>query len=118
MTTTAQVAAVASLGDSAEIARRRGLNTEGLDLLTATLRAHSLDPAPGAVGNFLYVEAGPEAAGLVDRLLRAGVIVRPLPGFGAPTAIRISVGTPEENEFFAAALARVVEGDPVGVPRR
>jgi histidinol-phosphate aminotransferase len=36
------------------------------------------------------------------------VIVRPLAGFGAPTAIRVSVGTPEENEFFAAALGRVL----------
>ena len=36
------------------------------------------------------------------------MIVRPLHGFGAPTAIRVSVGTPEENEFFAAALGRVL----------
>jgi histidinol-phosphate/aromatic aminotransferase/cobyric acid decarboxylase-like protein len=36
------------------------------------------------------------------------VIVRPLGPFGAPGAIRVSVGTPEENEVFASALARVV----------
>jgi len=34
--------------------------------------------------------------------------VRPLAGFGSPTAIRISVGTPEELDLFAAALGRVL----------
>jgi histidinol-phosphate aminotransferase len=36
------------------------------------------------------------------------VIVRPLGGFGAPTAVRVSVGTPDENAFFADALGRVL----------
>jgi len=35
------------------------------------------------------------------------VIVRPTAGFGAPNAIRVSVGTPEETAIFAEALARV-----------
>jgi histidinol-phosphate aminotransferase len=108
VTTPAQVAALASLDDLAEIARRRGLNEEGLVRLDVTLREHGLTPTDGAVGNFLYVEVGEDAARLYDALLHEGVIVRPLAGFGAPTAIRISVGTPEENEFFAAALGRVL----------
>jgi histidinol-phosphate aminotransferase len=108
VTTQAQVAAVASLDDSGEIARRRGLNEEGLVRLDVTLREHGLTPVDGAVGNFLYVEVGEDAPRLYDALLHEGVIVRPLAGFGAPTAIRISVGTPEENEFFAAALGRVL----------
>ena len=61
VTTTAQVAALASLGDPAEIARRRALNAEGLVRLAATLREHGLEPAEGAVGNFLYVETGEDA---------------------------------------------------------
>ncbi len=108
MTTTAQVAALASLGDADEIARRRALNAEGLGRLAATLREHGLEPAEGAVGNFLFVDVGEDAGALYERLLRQGVIVRPLHGFGAPTAIRVSVGTPEENEVFAAALGRVL----------
>ena len=44
-----------------------------------------------------------------ERLLREGVIVRPLHGFGAPTAIRVSVGTPDENEVFAEALGRALQ---------
>src|SRR5439155_24163647 len=98
-----QVAALASLDDPAEIARRRKSNADGLVRLAATLREHALEPADGAVGNFLYVDVGEDAQALYQRLLHAGVIVRPLHGFGAPTAIRISVGTPEETAFFADA---------------
>jgi histidinol-phosphate aminotransferase len=61
-----------------------------------------------SVGNFVYAETGADATELFDRLLREGVIVRPLAGFGAPSAIRVSVGTPEENDFFAAALGKVL----------
>ena len=44
---------------------------------------------------------------LYDRLLRKGVIVRPLKAFGLPECIRVSVGTEEENAFFAKALKEV-----------
>ena len=108
VTTTAQVAALASLDDGGEVARRRALNREGLDRLAATLRRYGLEPAAGAVGNFLYVEIGEEAQRLYEALLREGVIVRPLAGFGAPRALRVSVGTPEELELLGAALGRVL----------
>jgi histidinol-phosphate aminotransferase len=108
VTTTAQVAALASMDDPAEIANRRALNAEGLARLAATLRDHGFEPVDGAVGNFLFVETGEDAQPLFERLLREGVIVRPLRGFGAPSAIRVSVGTPEENAFFAHALGRVL----------
>jgi len=104
VTTTAQVAALASLGDGAELERRRALNAAGLDRLATILGDRGLSPIAGAVGNFLYVEVGDDALALYDRLLRRGVIVRPLAGFGAPGAIRISVGTNEELDFLAAAL--------------
>ena len=108
VTSPAQAAALASIGDADEIAGRRALNAEGLVRLAGTLREHGLEPAPGAVGNFLYVEIGADAARLYDALLHEGVIVRPLAGFGAPTAIRVSVGTPAENAFFGEALGRTL----------
>ena len=108
VTSPAQAAALASMDDSAEIERRRNLNATGLAQLTRSLREHGFEPAPGAVGNFLYVEIGEEAPRLYDALLHEGVIVRPLAGFGAPHALRISVGSPEENAFFAEALGRVL----------
>jgi histidinol-phosphate aminotransferase len=108
VTTQAQAAALASLDNGAELLRRRALNAEGLAQLDRTLREHGFTPAEGAVGNFLYVEVGDDAPRLYDALLREGVIVRPLSGFGAPRALRISVGSPEENVFFAEALGRVL----------
>jgi len=105
----AQAAAAASLGDEAELGRRRALNAAGREELAATLRAHGLEPAGPAIGNFLFVDVG-DGAALFDRLLRQGVIVRPLAGFGAPEAIRVTVGTPEENAFFAASLGQVLSG--------
>jgi histidinol-phosphate aminotransferase len=108
LTTTAQVAAVASVGEAEQLAVRRALNAEGLARLAEILRAHGLEPVDGAVGNFLFVELGEDARPLYERLLGEGLIVRPLHGFGAPTAIRVSVGTPEEHELLSAALGRVL----------
>jgi histidinol-phosphate aminotransferase len=79
---------------------------EGLARLDAAVREHGFEPVP-SVGNFVYVETGGDANTLFERLLHEGVIVRPLGGFGSATAIRVSVGTPEEIDVFAAALERV-----------
>ena len=109
LTTSAQAAAIASIGGVAEIARRRAVNADGLARLRSILAEHGLEPVP-SVGNFLYVDTGTDANALFERLLLEGMIVRPLAGFGSPTAIRISVGTPEELDLFAAALGRVLPG--------
>ncbi len=107
VSTAAQVAALASLDDHAEIARRRALTAEGRRDLEATLREHGLEPAGPAVANFLFADVGEDARPFFEALLRQGAIVRPMAGFGAPNALRITVGTPEENAFFADALAAV-----------
>ena len=109
VTATAQAAAIASIGDEEELARRRAANAEGRAQLEQALRAHGLEPAGPALGNFLYAEVG-DGRALFEQLLREGVIVRPLAGFGAPEAIRVSVGTEDENAFFAAALGHVLSG--------
>ena len=105
--TPAMVAATVSIGDEAELARRRAANAEGLRRLRDIMLAHGFDPLP-SVGNFVYAETGADANDLFERLLREGVIVRPLGGFGAPTAIRVSVGRPEELDILASALERVL----------
>jgi histidinol-phosphate aminotransferase len=58
-------------------------------------------------GNFVYAEVG-DGRALFDQLLRQGVIVRPLAGFGAPEAIRVTAGTEEENLVFRTALGQVL----------
>jgi histidinol-phosphate aminotransferase len=109
VTASAQAAAVASIGNDAELARRRAANAEGRAFLEHTLRSQGLEPAGPALGNFVYAEVG-DGRAVFEQLLREGIIVRPLAGFGAPEAIRVSVGTPEENELFAAALGHVLSG--------
>ena len=108
ITTPAQAAALASLGNDAELARRRTLNAEGLARLEQMLRDHGLDPVP-SVGNFVYVDTGGDANELFERLLREGIIVRPLAGFGSTKAIRISVGAPDELDVLADVLGRVLQ---------
>jgi histidinol-phosphate aminotransferase len=110
VTSPGQVAALASLDDTAEIDRRRRSNAEGRQQLERILREGGLDPAAPAVANFLYADVGDDSRPYFERLLREGVIVRPLHGFGAPTAIRVTVGTPDEHEFLAEALGRIGSG--------
>ena len=106
VTTPAQEAALVSLDDQAEVARRRAANRESMAALDAALRGGGLEPVPG-VANFLFVETGEDAAGLDDALLRRGVIVRPMGPFGAPGALRISAGTLDEIAFLAEQLAAI-----------
>jgi histidinol-phosphate aminotransferase len=102
-----QEGALASLADEDELARRRRVNREAIERLVQVLRNEHYHPVTPALGNFLFVEVGDDAAALDAALLRQGVIVRPMGAFGASTALRITAGTPEEIDFFAEALAAV-----------
>jgi histidinol-phosphate aminotransferase len=59
--------------------------------------------------NFLYCELGEDAAAVAQRLQAEGVIIRPLGPWGAPTAIRVTIGTREQNGIFLSAFKRVME---------
>jgi histidinol-phosphate aminotransferase len=107
VTTPAQEAALASVDGAAELARRRSVNRESMAALEAVLRSHGFDPVGPAAGNFLFVDVGTDADALNDALLRRGVIVRPMGSFGAPSALRITAGTPEEIAFLGEQLASV-----------
>jgi histidinol-phosphate aminotransferase len=107
ITTPAQEAALASLGDRRELERRRLENAAQRPEVEQILREHGLEPAGPAVANFLYCELGEDSRPLFEQLLREGLIVRPTHGFGGPNAIRVTVGTAEENAFLAQALDHV-----------
>jgi histidinol-phosphate aminotransferase len=107
VTSAAQAAALASLDEPEEIERRRRANVAAVTELEGMLRERGYEPAGPAVANFLYADTGADSRTLFEALLQEGVIVRPLHGFGAPTAIRVTSGTADENRFFAEALARV-----------
>ncbi len=72
----AQVAALASLDDTAEVERRRAANRVAVDALTELLRAHGLEPHPDSATNFVLVDIGADADAATAALLAAGVSVQ------------------------------------------
>jgi histidinol-phosphate aminotransferase len=103
----AAAAAIASLGDTGELARRRDQNRVERERLVAGIRSLGLDPLPAAA-NFVCVEVG-DGDALAGRLEREGVIVRPLAAFGAAGCIRVTVGLNDENDLFLSALERCMQ---------
>jgi histidinol-phosphate aminotransferase len=105
----ALVAATAALGDAAFVRRSRELNLAGMQQLVDGFRRLGLAWIP-SFGNFASVEipranGEPQAGAAFEKLLRQGVIVRPVGGYGLPDHLRVTVGLPEENDRFLAALA-------------
>lgn len=105
-------AAAAALDDKAFIEQSYALNRAGLKQLEAGASALGLRYIP-SVGNFLAIEFArvdgkPQAGVVFDKLLRQGVIVRPVAGYEMPDHLRVTVGTQAENEQFLSALARVL----------
>jgi histidinol-phosphate aminotransferase len=106
ITQPAQDAALASLDQDEELLRRREVTARGRAQLVEICAGLPVRVGPRPVANFVYVDTGREARPLFEALLREGVIVRPLAPFGAPEAIRVTVGTAEENDLFGEALSR------------
>lgn len=107
VSTPALAAAVAALADDSYLARSVANNREGLLFLGEGLRDQQVAFIP-SIGNFITLDCGRPAAPVFDALLREGVIVRPLAGYGLPDHLRVSVGTKEENARFLSALRRVL----------
>jgi histidinol-phosphate aminotransferase len=102
----AMVAACAALEDADFIEESRVMNATGLVQLEAGFRRLGLEYIP-SFGNFITVRVG-DAARVYDSMLREGVIVRPIAGYGMPEHLRVTVGLPEHNERFLAALERAL----------
>lgn len=105
----AEAGALAALGDEEHIRKSLENNASGTAILTKKLSEMGLRVVP-TWANFLYVDVDEDAAALAKRIQDEGVIVRPLTVWGAPRSIRITVGTPDQNEKFLAALAKVGQG--------
>jgi histidinol-phosphate aminotransferase len=103
----AQVAAAAALQDLPHVAETRAQTEAGRKYLTEQCRALGLGVVPSQA-NFLLVDVGRPGAAVTQALLRQGVIVRPMGGYGFPTHLRISVGTARENERCIGALRAVL----------
>lgn len=103
----AQACALAALEDSDFVAESVALNAEQRAILAGELQARDLSVLPSQA-NFLTFGCGPEAASIYQALLRKGVILRSLAGYGLPEHLRVTVGTPDENRRFLAALDTVL----------
>jgi histidinol-phosphate aminotransferase len=98
----ALAAAAAALTDDEFVARSREVNFAGMAALTAGFKRLELPYIP-SVGNFVTVRVG-DGAEVFRRLLRRGVIVRPIAGYGLPEHLRITVGSEPENARLLQAL--------------
>jgi histidinol-phosphate aminotransferase len=100
----ALAAATAALDDMEFVARSYAENLQGLRQLEEGSRNLGLDFIPSH-GNFITIRVG-KAPEIYKRLLRRGVIVRPVGGpYELPEHLRVTVGTAQENDKFLAALA-------------
>jgi histidinol-phosphate aminotransferase len=102
----AQAAASAALDDTEHVRRSVESNRAGLAQMASGLHSLKIKFVP-SVANFLLVIFGTDTEPLVEELLKHGVIVRPMRWMGFPMALRVTVGTHEENEKFLRALAEV-----------
>ena len=107
----AQAAAIAALNDSAFLQQSAKLNADGYRQLTQAFDEMALEFVQ-SFGNFVLVKVGDDAdagARVNLALLKKGIIVRPVAGYGLPQWLRISIGLPEENVAFIAALREVLK---------
>jgi histidinol-phosphate aminotransferase len=105
----AQAAAVAALDDDDHVERTLRMNSAGKARLYEEFDILGLPYAP-TEANFVWVDVQRDSRAVFQALLRKGVIVRTGDIFGAPTHLRVTVGTPEEMEAFTGALRDVLAG--------
>ncbi len=103
----AQAAAVAALADVDFLKRSATLNRAGLKSLAEGFDRLGLHYLP-SFGNFILVKVG-DANAINEKLLKAGVIVRPVAGYGLPEWLRVSVGLPHENDKFLQAMQAILK---------
>jgi histidinol-phosphate aminotransferase len=109
----AQAAALAALDDRNHLQRvveNNAIQSRDLGQGLAALGYRVLPTS----ANFLFCDLGEEAAAVANRLQEEGVAVRPLGPWGAPNCIRVTIGTPEQNQIFLGAMRRLGARDATG----
>jgi histidinol-phosphate aminotransferase len=102
----AQAGALAALDDAEHIRKTRENNARGLKYLETAFRKLKLKYIPSSA-NFILVRVD-EGHHVFEGMQKLGVIVRPMEPYNLPEWIRITVGTPEENERCVSALKKVL----------
>jgi histidinol-phosphate aminotransferase len=99
-------AAIAALDDHLFVAESYELNRRGMEQLVAGLKRLGLEHIPSH-GNFVTFRVG-DGAGVNQKLLKQGVIVRPIGGYGLPEWLRVTIGSEPENTRFLDVLERAL----------
>ncbi len=102
----AQVAAIAALDDQTHVQRTVESNRREVEFLSKELSARGVKYVP-TFSNFIFMDLGKPSKDVDAAMLRHGVIIRPMAGWGFPTMIRVSIGTHDQNVKFLAALDTV-----------
>lgn len=110
----AEAAALGALDDKAHVRHTQENNAAGAAWVSERVREMGVRVVP-TWANFLYIDLDDDASEVAKRLQNEGIIIRPLTGgWGAPKAIRVTIGTPEQNEKFVKAFKKVMEKAVVG----
>jgi histidinol-phosphate aminotransferase len=104
----ALVGAEAAISDLDQVRRAVRLVTDGEAQMRAALPALGVKLYPTA-GNFVLADVGNNGHAVYERLLRHGVIVRPVAGYGLPRCLRITLGTAAQNDRLITALAAALQ---------
>lgn len=102
----AEAAALAAVRDEVHIRRTVENNTAGAAWLEERLSELGVHTVPTSA-NFVFFEVDENADVFAGRMQAEGVIVRSLVPWGIPNGIRLSIGTPEQNEAFVRAFKKV-----------
>ncbi|AJE08257.1 histidinol-phosphate transaminase [Mannheimia haemolytica] len=103
----ALASAIAVMNDDEFVKKVAENNRLEMARYEAFCQANGLEYIPSK-GNFITIDFKRPAAPIYEALLREGVIVRPIAGYGMPNHLRISIGLPQENERFFTALLKVL----------
>lgn len=104
----AQVAALAALNDQLFVEKSIKANQQGMHHLIHFFEKMSVSFIPSQ-GNFICVNFGKQASYINEQLLLNGVIVRPVANYQMPEFLRVSIGSPKENQHFIDALTKILK---------
>ncbi|MCD6219734.1 histidinol-phosphate transaminase [Candidatus Calescamantes bacterium] len=104
----AQTAAISALDDEEHIRKSREMVKEGKEYLYGEFKKIGLEFVPSET-NFVLVKVNKNGREVFQELMKRGIIVRAMDGYGLCDWIRVTIGTLEENKKFIQSLARVLD---------
>ncbi len=103
----AQAAALAALDDDEHIKKSVESNKRGKEFLYREFERLGIKYVK-TYSNFILFDVGEDADSVYNKLLKKGIIVRSMSGYGYRTMLRVTIGTMDENEMFIGGLREVL----------